>query len=162
MGKPGLYANGGGLYLQVTDRGASWVYRYMLKEERERWGSVRSRFMAWPRPGRKRWMPGDSAIRASTLSTPGAPLRRKACSLRLKPLPSGNGAETYIKAHRAGWRNLKHAAQWKATLATYAEPIIGMLPVQAIDTALVMTVLEQALQSKEGIEPLWTARPETA
>jgi hypothetical protein len=37
-----------------------------------------------------------------------------------------------------------------------------MLPVQAIDTALVMTVLEQALQSKEGIEPLWTARRETA
>ena len=79
-----------------------------------------------------------------------------------KAITFGQCVETYIKAHRAGWRNLKHAAQWKATLATYAEPIIGMLPVQAIDTALVMTVLEQALQSKEGIEPLWTARPETA
>ena len=34
-------------------------------------------------------------------------------------------AEHYIEAHRAGWRNAKHAAQWEATLTTYAEPIIG-------------------------------------
>ena len=31
-------------------------------------------------------------------------------------------AEAYVKAHRVGWRNPKHAAQWQATLATYAEP----------------------------------------
>jgi integrase len=61
-------------------------------------------------------------------------------------------ADTYIKAHRAGWRNGKHAAQWQATLATYAEPLIGTLPVQAIDTALVLKVLE----------PIWTTKPETA
>ena len=28
---PGMYAGGGGLYLQVTEGGASWIYRYMLK-----------------------------------------------------------------------------------------------------------------------------------
>ncbi len=55
-------------------------------------------------------------------------------------------------AHRAGWRNAKHAAQWEATLATYAEPVIGELSVQAIDTALVLKVLE----------PIWTTKPETA
>jgi Arm DNA-binding domain len=27
---PGMYADGGGLYLQVTEGGASWIYRYML------------------------------------------------------------------------------------------------------------------------------------
>ncbi len=26
-----MYADGGGLYLQVTGGGASWIYRYMLK-----------------------------------------------------------------------------------------------------------------------------------
>jgi hypothetical protein len=66
-------------------------------------------------------------------------------------------AAAYIKAHRAGWRNDKHAAQWSATLATYAEPIIGSLPVQAIDTALVMKVLEQevrgASDKPKGISP---------
>ncbi len=73
-------------------------------------------------------------------------------------------AERYIKAHRAGWRNAKHAAQWEATLATYAEPIIGGLPVQAIDTAVVMKVLEQEVHDApdKPAAPLWTARPETA
>jgi integrase len=61
-------------------------------------------------------------------------------------------AAKYIAAHRAGWRNAKHAAQWEATLATYADPIIGALPVQAIDMALVLKV----------IEPIWTEKPETA
>jgi hypothetical protein len=59
-------------------------------------------------------------------------------------------AESYIKAHRSGWRNAKHAAQWEATLATYAEPIVGALPVQAIDTALVMKVLEQDVGDESG------------
>jgi len=66
---------------------------------------------------------------------------------------------SYIKAHRAGWRNAKHAGQWEATLATYAEPVIGKLPVQAINTALVMKVLEQPVEKDAT---LWTARPETA
>jgi integrase len=61
-------------------------------------------------------------------------------------------AEAYINAHRAGWRNDKHAAQWSATLSTYAYPKVGALPVQAIDTALVLKVLE----------PIWATKPETA
>ena len=73
-------------------------------------------------------------------------------------------ADSYIKAHRAGWRNAKHAAQWEATLAMYAEPVIGELPVQAIDTTLVMKVLEQEVCGKAGkpAAHFWTAKPETA
>ena len=41
---------------------------------------------------------------------------------------------------------------YQPTLATYAESVIGKLPVQAIDTALVLKVLE----------PIWTEKPETA
>jgi hypothetical protein len=40
----------------------------------------------------------------------------------------------------------------QATLATYVEPTIDALPVQAIDMALVLKV----------IEPIWTTKPETA
>lgn len=61
-------------------------------------------------------------------------------------------AESYIKAHRASWRNHKHRAQWRATLTTYAEPVVGKAPVQAIDTGLVLKVLE----------PIWATKPETA
>ncbi|HMF06257.1 MAG TPA: site-specific integrase [Methylocella sp.] len=73
-------------------------------------------------------------------------------------------AESYIKTHRVSWRNAKHAAQWEATLATYAEPIIGALPVQVVDTALVMKVLEQEVcdAPDKPTAPLWTVRPETA
>jgi len=62
------------------------------------------------------------------------------------------GAESYIKAHRAGWRNAQHAAQWVNTLSTYAYPVSGSLLVAAVDVGLVMKVLE----------PIWQDKTETA
>jgi integrase len=60
--------------------------------------------------------------------------------------------DAYIAAHRASWRNAKHQVQWVSTLAAYASPTLGNLPVQSIDVALVMKVLE----------PIWSAKPETS
>ena len=59
--------------------------------------------------------------------------------------------ERYVAAYEAGWTNAKHVAQWKSTLAS-AYPTIGNLPVNNIDTGLVLKVLE----------PIWNAKPETA
>ena len=67
----------------------------------------------------------------------------KAAAEALRAITFGECAERYIAAHRAGWKNSKHAAQWESTIATYAKPIIGALTVQAVDTAAVMKVLEQ-------------------
>jgi integrase len=61
-------------------------------------------------------------------------------------------AERYIAAHEAGWRNGKHRQQWENTLETYANPILGDLPVASIETAHIMQVLE----------PIWTTKAETA
>jgi hypothetical protein len=61
-------------------------------------------------------------------------------------------AAAYVKQHRLGWRNPKHGDQWTNTIATYAEPVFGALPVASIDTGLVMRVLQ----------PLWAAKTETA
>ena len=61
-------------------------------------------------------------------------------------------AEGYITAHRASWKSDKHAGQWEATLKTYAYPIIGNLPVQMIETAHVMKI----------IQPIWETKTETA
>ena len=55
-------------------------------------------------------------------------------------------------AHRAGWNNDKHAKQWETTLATYASPVFGKLPVAAVDVGLVLKVLE----------PIWEDKNETA
>ncbi len=54
--------------------------------------------------------------------------------------------------HRASWKNPVHARQWPATLESYVYPVLGALPVQAVDAGLVMQVLE----------PIWAAKPETA
>jgi integrase len=61
-------------------------------------------------------------------------------------------ATAYIKAHASGWRNEKHAAQWTATLETYAYPVLGKLPVSAIEIGHVMKILE----------PIWNEKPVTA
>jgi integrase len=81
--------------------------------------------------------------------------RAKAAQERLekaKAVTFKDAAGRYIKAHGPGWKNAKHAAQWTATLETYAYPVIGELPVQAVDTALVTQILE----------PIWTTKNETA
>ena len=55
------------------------------------------------------------------------------------------------RAHRAGWKNSKYAELWTNTLKTYSSPVFGALPVQNIDTALVLKV----------IESLWPTKTET-
>ena len=69
-------------------------------------------------------------------------------------------ANAYIEANRAGWKNEKHVQQWQNTLATYAFPKIGQLPVAAVDTGLVLSVLQQ--ETGEDKAQLWHAKTETA
>lgn len=61
-------------------------------------------------------------------------------------------AEEFIARNEGGWRNAKHRQQWKNTLATYAYPLLGNLPVAVIDTGLIVRVLD----------PIWQTKPETA
>jgi integrase len=151
--QPGMYADGGGLYLRVTNDGTkNWVYRYML-DGRPRWMGMGPFALYGLQDARAK------ALDARRLRHEGIdPIdARKAERARArldaaKAITFKECAEAYIKAHRPGWRNAKHAAQWQTTLATYAEPVIGGLSVQAIDTAIVLKVLE----------PIWTAKPETA
>ncbi len=150
--QPGMYADGGGLYLQVSDNGASWIYRYMIAgRPREMglgplalYGLAEARAKALD--ARKLRHEGIDPIEARRAE------RAKARLDAAKAMTFNQCADAYIKAHRAGWRNDKHAGQWEATLKTYAAPVIGSLPVQSIDTGFVMKV----------IEPLWTTKPETA
>jgi integrase len=71
---------------------------------------------------------------------------------RAKSMSFSECAAAYITAHQAGWRNAKHGAQWSATLDTYVKPVMGDLPVQAVDVGLVL----------KALEPIWTVKPETA
>ncbi len=149
----GMYGDGGGLYLRVThDNAKNWVFRFMLNG-RPRWMGMGPLHTVTLAEARKR--AGEHRLRRHDGIDPIEARRAERLKARLdaaKAVTFNECADAYIKAHRAGWRNAKHAAQWEATLATYAEPVIGGLSVQAIDTALVLKCLE----------PIWTIKPETA
>jgi len=151
--EPGLYADGGGLYLRIGPTGAkSWIFRYMLDGKRRDMGLGPEHAVSL----------ADARMKAEEM--------RKQLVDRLDPLQVRDEqrlasklesakavsfrecSEAYIKAHSPGWRNAKHADQWRNTLATYADPVIGALPVQAIDTGLVLKVLT----------PIWETKTETA
>src|SRR5262249_10172437 len=57
-------------------------------------------------------------------------------------------AEEDIARKQGEWNNAKNRVQWAQNLAAYVYPIIGHLPVAAIDVDLVLKVLE----------PLWGDR----
>jgi integrase len=59
---------------------------------------------------------------------------------------------SYIDAHRDGWKNEKHIQQWSNTLKTYVFPVIGKTPIQDINVDSIMKVLE----------PIWKEKTETA
>ena len=149
----GMYGDGGGLWLQVTGRGAkSWIFRFTLRGKSREMGLgsantfslVEARDRA--RNCRKLCADGLDPIEGRREQ------RQEAAIEAAKAVTFRQCGTSYIDAHKAGWRNAKHAAQWTATLDTYAYPAFGDLPVQAVDTSLVM----QALQ------PIWATKPETA
>ena len=138
-----MYADGGGLYLRVTPEGTkNWVLRYMLAG-RPRWMGLGPVSLFGLLEARAR------ALDAKRLRHEGVDpidarraMRQQAQLEAAKAITFKQCAEKYIETHKASWKNDKHAAQWPSTLNTYAYPMIGALPVQAIDTALVLRVLE--------------------
>jgi integrase len=151
--KPGLYGDGGGLYLQVGPSGSkAWLFRFTIRERARAMGLGALNAVSLPeareraRECRRLLVDGVDPIKARNA-------RREQAQLEAaKALSFAECATAYIDANKAGWRNTKHAAQWKSTLETYAAPVIGALPIQAIDTGLVLRV----------IEPIWRQKPETA
>src|SRR5580704_17756999 len=142
----GMLNDGLGLYLQVGD-GKSWILRYKrngrsrylglgpfhtvsLAQARQKAAEARQFLAAGEDPIEARW-----ASRAAL-----AP-----------PMTFAAAAEAYMQAQRAGW-SAKHAQQWRSTLATFAYPFIGDLPVATIGVSEVLAV----------VQPLWLAKPVTA
>lgn len=167
--EPGMYPDGRGLYLQVTissrdgEPAKSWIYRYMLRGHAREMGLGPFHTISLS-------LARDLALKQRQLRLQGIdPIEARRAERARTALAAANSvtfrecAEKYIAAHKAAWSNAKHASQWEATLATYAEPIIGRVSVQAVDTALVMNILEQEVTDVVGkSSSLWTAKPETA
>jgi len=151
--EPGLYGDGAGLWIKVTDHGSkSWIFRF-TRAGRERWmglGSFPDVSIAEAR---------DAAAEFRKKVRNGIdPLQEKqeqvaiALAASAKAMTFDWCAEQYITAHKSGWKNAKHIDQWKNTLAAYATPIVGALAVDKIDTSDVMRILQ----------PIWSTKSETA
>ena len=61
-------------------------------------------------------------------------------------------AEAVIAIHEPSWRSPKSGPQWRASLETYAYPVIGELPVSEVMPGHVMAI----------VEPIWNEKRETA
>jgi integrase len=149
----GLYADGGGLYLQVGTSGAkSWLFRFMRhgKAQAMGLGALHAVTLAEARL--------KAADCRKLLAAGANPLDAKKSEQTQARIAAAKGttfeacAKAYIEAHKASWRQERHAKQWDQALGKHAYPVIGKLPVQAVDTALVMKVLE----------PIWQKKTETA
>jgi integrase len=149
----GLYGDGGGLYLQVGPTGnKAWIYRFMLhgKAHAMGLGAVHAVSLAEARV--------KAADGRKILAASGNPLMAKKSEQTAARVAAAKGttfeacAQAYIDAHKASWRQERHAKQWSQALAKHVYPIFGKLPVQSVDTALVVKVLE----------PIWQKKTETA
>jgi integrase len=142
--KPGKYSDGGNLYLIVSPSGSrKWVLRFTWRGKAKEMGlgsatavdlaDARDRASA----ARKKVAQGINPIETRN---------------RDRGIPTfGEMADSVREALSAGFRNEKHKAQWKSTLATYAAPLSSK-PVDIVTTDDVLAVLK----------PIWQAKAETA
>jgi hypothetical protein len=159
-----LLADGGGLYLQVT-LGAkgnvrrSWLFRYELDGNRHEMGlgGLDTRSLKEAREEAKRLrvllLNGDDPLETKRAETERKRRERQegAAALAARKTFAECGT-AFLAKHSDGWKNAKHRKQWKATLETYANPVIGNLFVGDIDTPHIVKLLE----------PIWDTKRQTA
>lgn len=130
--KPGKYADGGQLWLQVSKWGTkSWLFRYN-RHGKDRWhglGSIDTLSLAEARERardcRRLLLDGIDPIDHRKIQRAQAKLEAA------RAMTFQECAEAYIQAQRPSWKNPKHAAQWPSSLSTYVYPFFGDLPVAA-------------------------------
>jgi hypothetical protein len=151
--KPGMYADGLGLYLKVRPGNSkSWIFRYRTggKLRDMGLGPLQTVLLAEAREKAE----VCRAMRLKGLD----PLEEGLKEQQAKVIDAAEAitfekcAETYIADHKDGWKNGKHADQWTAMLQTYVYPVFMDKPVASIDDALVLKVLQ----------PIWKEKTETA
>jgi integrase len=151
--KPGLYGDGGGLYLQVSDtQTKAWVFRFMMARRARKMGLGDFDLVSLKEARKKRDAAYSLVIDGIDPIADREARRAAQFATSAKALTFKECAADYIAAHKAGWKSVKHAGQWEATLKTYAYPVIGNLPVQMIETAHVMKI----------VQPIWQDKTETA
>jgi integrase len=157
--RPVRFGDGDGLYLQVAPGNTkSWLFRDTLRGKAREMGLgavgelpdgvplARARILASEARAKLRAGADPIAARQTERVT------RVRAEAEAAERTFRAAAMALVDSKRSGWRNAKHAAQWRATLEAHALPVIGDLPVAAVGTDEVLRVLR----------PIWERIPETA
>jgi integrase len=152
--KPGMYADGGNLYLQVTPSkdgkrfNRSWIFRYRVNGRLRDMGLGSTDTLSLSearekaREQRKQRLDGIDPIDA----------RRALVAPAVNLMTFDEAAAEVIKAKEDTWTNAVHAGQWRDTLKAFCSPVVGTKPVRDINTADVTRILDA----------IWKDKPETA
>lgn len=143
----GRHADGGGLYLRITEAGArSWVFMVATGGKRAEIGLGPATHVCLATARRIAGNMREAVARG------GDPRQALAKPSEQPSVPTfGDFAENYIKSVESGWRNPVHRHQWRSTLRDHASDLRDKR-VDEIGTDEVLGVLR----------PIWSTRPETA
>lgn len=165
-GKPNLWSHGNGLCFALAKNGnASWTYRYSINGKRR--VMTLEPFREPISEKRLKELEMAAIEYRDQIKAGIDPLDRRKRN-GIASASSGQTfretAEAYISTQRVGWRNEKHADQWKSTLETFVYTHIGALRPHEISIEDVLRVLQQPHRRRNGVKarPLWEAVPETA
>lgn len=142
---PGKYFDGQGLFLRVAKNGAKqWVQRITIRGKRTELGLGSPPAVSLQAARKVALENRGEAMQG------GDPLAEKRKTR--EGMTFANAVETYLAAKLSEFRNDKHRKQWRSTLDTYANPVIGPKLVSEITVQDILRVLE----------PIWTVKTETA
>jgi integrase len=154
--KHGLQSDGGNLYLKTepnkTGDGFNrrWVFRYQFPGQKSRdmgLGSLNDIGLARARELAAQYR--DLLVTGIDPITHRNAKRAEAAAAI--PVPDFDTlAESYLAAHRPGWRNPLHAKHWESSLKTYVSPVIGKLPVNLVTTDHVLKVVQSHWAKKSN------------
>lgn len=144
---PGLYEDGAGLRLVVTDKGTKrWTLRITIGGRR-----VERGLGLWPTVSLEAARQEAEVFRRAARVGRDARLDMRAASER-EAVDFKQAFDDFFAIRREHLSNRKHQQQWQNTLQDYVFPRIGDRPVAEISGADVIAVLK----------PIWFAKPETA
>jgi integrase len=151
--KPGRYAVGHGVYLQISKWNTrAWVLRYIHNGRARHMGLGSAEYVTLAEAREKGYAARRMLIDGIDPLMARRRAKQEAQLQYMRDHTFEQCANAYIRAHEASWTHPRSASQWGASLGKYVYPVLGTLPISEIDLPLVLRVLE----------PIWLKVPETA
>jgi len=147
--EPGRYGDGGNLYLVITKAGTrQWTFRYRWKGKEKELGLGSAAIgRVTLQQARTKAQDARNELAAGNDPQAARDAAKRATDLRRT---WGQVVDEFLKTMERGWRNKKHANQWRYSLKVLAAPLSAK-PVDSIGVTDVLAVLR----------PVWDRVPET-